>query len=87
MTDVMNLESEDGRTNNSGNMSDSLLTCSDGFYYDQVDGFCNPDCGIWSLYPPVLETAMKILIIAAMVIGTVGGAVVLLFTCRHHKQA
>ena len=86
---VTDNNSETGSTNSSSsNTSDVLPMCSDGFYNDlQANGLCVPHCGTWLLYPPALETAMNILIIIAMVIGTTGGGVVLLLSCGDRKRA
>ena len=60
--------------------------CSEGFYIDENTGLCTPDCGVWEESPHNFVVGIDALVIISAVIGLLGGAVVLVFSCISYKR-
>ena len=61
-------------------------TCNEGFYRNESTGLCLPQCGKWKVYPDNIEMAVNSAVLVSAAIGTIAGAVGLLFSCIRYKQ-
>ena len=65
--------------NNSSLSTSGERVCSEGFYNNDTTGLCMPECGVSEGFPDAV-------VILSAVIGLLGGAVVLVFSCISYKR-
>ena len=80
-------DSEDLELGNNSSLNSSReRVCSEGFYIDEDTGFCTPDCGVWEEFPHNFIVAIDAVMIISAVIGLLGVAAVLVFSCISYKR-
>ena len=77
-------ESDASGFENSG--EETVIECSDDFYFDNSSQVCKPECGVWTPFTPKKENVLVGLRIFASSLGLISSILVLVFSCAQYKR-
>ena len=65
---------------------ETVIECSDDFYFDNSSQVCKPECGVWTHFTPRKERVMVGLRIFAPCLGLISSLLVLVLSCAQYKR-
>jgi len=65
---------------------ETVIECSDDFYFDNSSQVCKPECGVWTPFTPRKENVLVGLRIFASSLGLISSVLVLVFSCAQYKR-
>ena len=69
------------------NITDQIIAnCSEGFFYQDVDEGCTPECTVWTPHSKSKALIIDIITIFPLFIGTISGVSVLLVSWMHRQK-